>query len=462
MSNINEIAKQTLVALKERKLKPTPENYSEIFEELSEKYGFVTNSKVQLEKYRSLLLPIYQQELKNKPLRSLEQFITFLISSLNRKNVNQGNNDFFELLFTISRVLQISKDKKVRDLAKITSGRILKTMDSESVFLLTKKWKEFEKTYEDSDLDKNLHKYGLSKYDDFDIIIKKLLIKLNERSYEYISSLILLCLNPSLVEDLKIKAFMHYITQKPFIVTEPRFKNELMECVNRRVNVDNAYVQKNLNFFDENLKKIQKLLVLLDKSSQSNMEFINSLKPNEKGEVILSFEDLKFKFTQLNEKIDSLNATIKFTQNLEEREAWSALKELEKLDENYIKYKVNYSLALFSIVNYRFIMEKYGINSLNEIFARFRKILKESCSELDELWMIDEKSYLIVAPGKSKEEIENMVKTDLEAIENFRFIYKQDLITPKISTFYLDKQSKPELNIYEELLEKISQNDQSE
>ncbi|MCH5337109.1 MAG: hypothetical protein J1D99_06825, partial [Campylobacter sp.] len=106
--------------------------------------------------------------------------------------------------------------------------------------------------------------------------------------------------------------------------------------------------------------------------------------------------------------------------------------------------------------------EKYGINSLNEIFARFRKILKESCSELDELWMIDEKSYLVVAPGKNKEEIENMVKTDLEAIENFRFIYKQDLITPKISTFYLDKQSKPELNIYEELLEKISQNDQSE
>ncbi|MCH5336199.1 MAG: hypothetical protein J1D99_02150, partial [Campylobacter sp.] len=76
MSNINEIAKQTLVALKERKLKPTPENYSEIFEELSEKYGFITNSKVQLEKYRSLLLPIYQQELQSKPLRSLEQFIS--------------------------------------------------------------------------------------------------------------------------------------------------------------------------------------------------------------------------------------------------------------------------------------------------------------------------------------------------------------------------------------------------
>ena len=458
MSNINEIARETLITLKERKLKPTPENYSEIFEELSQKHGFVTNSKIQLDKYRSLLLPIYQQELRDKPLRSLEQFISFLISALNRKNTKQGD-EFFELLSTISKILQISKDKKVRDLAKITSACILKTMDSESIYLLSKKWKEFEKNYEDNDLDKEMRKYGLNRYDDFDSVIKKLINKLDERSYEYISGLILLCLNPSLVEDLKIEAFIHELSQKPYIVRESSFKNELLECVNRRIAVDNIYVQKNLNFLDENLRKISELLTILDKSHQNNINFINSLNPNENGEVVLSFEDLKLKFTQLNEKIKTLNAAVQFTQNLEEREAWSVLKELEKLDENYIKYKVNYSLALFSISNYRFIMEKYGVSSLNEIFVRFKKILKESCTEFDELWMIDEKSYLIVAPGKSKEDIENIVKTDLKAIENFRFIYKQDLITPKISAFYLDKQSKPDSNIYEELLEKIAQND---
>ncbi|ARJ57322.1 hypothetical protein CCUN_1750 [Campylobacter cuniculorum DSM 23162 = LMG 24588] len=458
MSNINEIARETLITLKERKLKPTPENYSEIFEELSQKHGFVTNSKIRLDKYRSLLLPIYQQELRDKPLRSLEQFISFLISALNRKNTKQGD-EFFELLSTISKILQISRDKKVRDLAKITSACILKTMDSESIYLLSKKWKEFEKNYEDNDLDKEMRKYGLNRYDDFDSMIKKLINKLDERSYEHISGLILLCLNPSLVEDLKIEAFIHELSQKPYIVSEAHFKNELLECVNRRIAVDNIYVQKNLNFLDENLRKISELLTILDKSHQNNINFINSLNPNENGEVVLSFEDLKLKFTQLNEKIKTLNAAVQFTQNLEEREAWSVLKELEKLDENYIKYKVNYSLALFSISNYRFIMEKYGVSSLNEIFVRFKKILKESCTEFDELWMIDEKSYLIVAPGKSKEDIENIVKTDLKAIENFRFIYKQDLITPKISAFYLDKQSKPDSNIYEELLEKIAQND---
>ncbi|EKF1384124.1 hypothetical protein OX508_001447, partial [Campylobacter jejuni] len=49
--NTNEIAKQTLIALKERKLKPTPENYTEIFEELSLKYGITSSNKAKLDKY---------------------------------------------------------------------------------------------------------------------------------------------------------------------------------------------------------------------------------------------------------------------------------------------------------------------------------------------------------------------------------------------------------------------------
>lgn len=453
--NTNEIAKQTLITLKERKLKPTPENYTEIFEELSLKYGITSSNKAKLDKYKTLLLPIYQQELNSKTIRSLEELISFLISVLNRQSGKQFS-EFFDFLYTISKTLQISKDKKIRDLAKVTSIRISKTMDSESIYLLTKKWKELERNYDENDLEEQARKYDISKYDDYDSVIKKLLVKLEERSYEHFSELLCLGLNPSLVEDLKIQGFIQNLTQKPFVIGEENFKNELMEFINHRIMVDNMYVQKNLNFFNDNLKKIYELLVLLNKSNEKNMDFINTLKPDENGEVKLSFEDLKLKFKQLGEKITSLNNQIEFTQSLEEREAWSVLKELDKMDENFNKYKVNYSLALFSIVNYRFIMEKYGMGSLNEIFVRFKKILKDSCSEFDELWMIDEKSYLIVSPGKSKDEITQLVNTNLKTIENFRFIYKQDIITPKIHVAYLDKQSKPSINILDELIKQIA------
>ncbi len=457
--NINEIAKETLITLKDRKLRPTPENYTEIFEELSSKYGLISSNKAKLEKYKALLLPNYQQESNSKPIRTLEEFISFLISVLNRQNGKQFS-DFFELLTTLSKSLQVSKDKKIKDLAKITSVRISKTMDSESIYLLSKKWKEFEKNYNEGELEVELRKYGISKYDDFDIVIKKLLNKLEERNPELFAELLASCLNPSLVEDLKIHGFAQNLLQKPFILSESGFKNELLEFVNRRVMVDNMYVQKNLNFFNDNLKKIYELFLLLSKSNEQNMDFINTLKPDEQGEIKLSFELLKQKFIQLDEKINSLSAQIEFAQNLEERESWNVLKELERLDENYNKYKVNYSLALFSIKNYRFIMEKYGLGSLNEIFVRFKKILKDSCAEFDELWMIDEKSYLIISPGKNKEKVAQLVQENLKTIENFRFIYKKDIITPKIITAYLDKQSKSNSNILEELISQISNLDE--
>lgn len=91
-----------------------------------------------------MLLPNYQQELNSKSIRTLEELISFLISALNRQNGKQFS-EFFDFLATLSKSLQVSKDKKIRDLAKITSIRISKTMDSESIYLLSKKWKEFEK-----------------------------------------------------------------------------------------------------------------------------------------------------------------------------------------------------------------------------------------------------------------------------------------------------------------------------
>ncbi|AXP08426.1 hypothetical protein N4T57_03690 [Campylobacter hepaticus] len=453
--NINEIAKQTLIVLKERKLKPTPENYTEIFEEISSKYGITSSNKIKLDKYKALLLPIYQQELDLKTVRNLEELVSFLISILNRQSGKQFS-EFFELLTLISKILQISKDKKIKELARITSIRISKTMDSENIYLLSKKWKELENSYEESDLEEQLRKYGINKHDDYDSVIKKLLTKLQKHGDEYFAHLLSLGLKPSLVQDLKIQTFMQNLMQKPFIINEDNFKTELMQLINYRLAVDNMYVQKNLNFFNDNLKKIEELLFLLDKSYESNIDFIHSLKADENGKIRLSFEDLKLKFQRLGEKITSLHNQIQFAQNIEEREAWNVFKELDKMDENFNKYKVNYSLVLFSITNYLFIMEKYGIGSLNEIFVRFKKILKDSCSELDELWMIDEKSYLIISPGKSKDEMTQLIAKNLRAIENFRFIHKQDIITPKIHVTYLDKQSKPNMNLLEELMKQIT------
>lgn len=455
-TNINEIAKETLINLKEKKLKPTPENYTEVFEELSKKHGFSSAVTEKLEKYKNLLLPYYKKECNAKNIHNIEQFISFVISTLNRQNGRQFN-EFFELIMSILTALQKSRERKVKELVQTSLARISKAMESESIYLLEKKWKEFEKNYENEEIDNEMLKYGISKYEDFETAIKKLLKELDSRSYEYFANLLVSCLNPSLVEDLRIQGFAKNLQEKSFLITEEKFKNELLNYVNKRINADNLYIQKNLNFFDENLKKIDRLLNALDTFNQGNLSFISMLEKDENGEIKLSFEDLKNKFSILDEKIKALNHQLQFVQNAQHRESWDMLKELEILDSNYTKYKINYVLAVFSVQNYRFIMEKYGVASLNEIFVRFKKILKESCTEFDELWMIDEKSYVIMSAGRSKEEIAILVESNLQSIENFRFIHKQDIIIPKIKAVYLDKKENPDINIFEELLKQVNE-----
>ncbi|MBK1994200.1 hypothetical protein FSE90_08065, partial [Campylobacter novaezeelandiae] len=82
-----------------------------------------------------------------------------------------------------------------------------------------------------------------------------------------------------------------------------------------------------------------------------------------------------------------------------------------------------------------------------------------NCKELDELWMIDEKSYLIISPGKNKEQMTSLVENNLKAIENFKFIYKNDLISPKIRSVCLDRDSNSDGNILEELIKQINTNE---
>ncbi|TEY04581.1 hypothetical protein [Campylobacter sp. US33a] len=452
MPNINEIARETLSLLRERKLKPTPENYTEIFEELSKKYGLITSAKAKVNKYQSLLMPMYQQELLGKNIRNVDEFLSFLVSRLNMQN-GVLFNQFFELVNTILNILKISKDRKIKDMASMSASRISKAMDSEAMYLLQKKWQEFEQKYDDVELENELKKYGI-KHEEFSLSIKKLLNQLEQRSYEYFADLLSITLIPSLAKDKKIDLFTQQLLEKPFMLSFNDFKNTLLNVVNKRIMDDNIYTQKYLNFFDKNLKNIIQAFHNLENLNQEHIDFIEALPKDEKGEVKISFEELKMKFLSLNEKLQILNTQINDSQN-ENIETWGITNELEKMDENFKLYNINYALCIYTVANYQFIMEKYGLDTLNEIFSRFKRILQESCSKNGELWMMDENTYLLIVRGKNKEELEKMIAQNIQTITSTRFIYKQDIIIPKISSFFIDKQSYPSANIYEELLKKI-------
>ena len=461
MANINEIAKETLLILKERGLKPTPENYTEIFEELALKNGMSAGTKEKIAKFKALLIPNSQDEIQLQKMKNIDEFLSFLISKLNRQGREKGV-EFFGLLTHILKMQLSSKDKKLKDMASTTLGQLSKTMESESIYLIEKKWSEWANAYkDDKEIESKLAEYGI-KFDDFASTIAKLLIQLKAHSYKRFVRLLALCLQPSLTQNEKLKNFEQKLRDKPYILgfdskNNDEFYNELTQMVNKRVSADMIFVQRNLSFFDENLRKLSEMLDSLMSLNQKNISSINSLKAGKDGKISVGFEELKSKFEALSDKFVSISRQVSSMNDSKEREEWSLQSHILKLDEQFLQNGDNYALCVFSISNYRFIIEKYGLKNLNEILTRFRRILKDNCDKNDELWMLDEKSYLLIIYNRTYNKIIEVMQKNVAQLENFKFIYKDEVIKPKIINFCMDKESYPHINILEELTKKIEQ-----
>jgi len=52
---VSQIVKEALSEIKDRHLMLTPENYTEVYNEISKKYGFTTEESKKIEKYISRL-----------------------------------------------------------------------------------------------------------------------------------------------------------------------------------------------------------------------------------------------------------------------------------------------------------------------------------------------------------------------------------------------------------------------
>ena len=461
MANINEIAKETLLILKERGLKPTPENYTEIFEELALKNGMSAGTKEKIAKFKALLIPNSQDEIQLQKMKNIDEFLSFLISKLNRQGREKGV-EFFGLLTHILKMQLSSKDKKLKDMDSTTLGQLSKTMESESIYLIEKKWSEWANAYkDDKEIESKLAEYGI-KFDDFASTIAKLLIQLKAHSYKRFVRLLALCLQPSLTQNEKLKNFEQKLRDKPYILgfdskNNDEFYNELTQMVNKRVSADMIFVQRNLSFFDENLRKLSQMLDSLMSLNQKNISSINSLRAGKDGKVSVGFEELKSKFEALSDKFASISRQVSSMNDSKEREEWSLQSHILKLDEQFLQNGDNYALCVFSISNYRFIIEKYGLKNLNEILTRFRRILKDNCDKNDELWMLDEKSYLLIIYNRTYNKIIEVMQKNVAQLENFKFIYKDEVIKPKIINFCMDKDSYPHINILEELTKKIEQ-----
>ncbi|TXE89337.1 hypothetical protein FPD38_01175 [Campylobacter volucris] len=455
-SHINEIAKETLIKLKERKLHPTPENYSEIFEECAKRSGVASSSKIRIEKYINLLDDIYKQELKQKKIHTIDEFLAFLVSRLNRQT-SRKYEDVYALLELIIQQLSISKDKKIKELAQNSLHRLSQAMDIETIYLLRAKWKELEKNYEDNELLKKLDEFNIKNFLDFHSLVEKLILALKERSYEKQAQLLLIALDPLFGESKEINNFKEQLKENPKLIARKEFVHEFCLMIQKKDTIDRNYIQKNLSFFNKHLENLNQMVSKLYDNTQEDVKFINTLTKDENGNVQINFDVLKEKLLQANEQVAQIKTQIHATSDDEQREQWNLAQELKKLDENYHLYAVNYALCFFKINHIERVIDTYGIDSFKTIGEKFKKVLKSLCKNTEEIWILDESSYLIILPGKDLEYAQIFTQKALKMIDDYKFIYKDEVVKLNLSTSYIEKSSFTDGDILKELIDKSMQ-----
>lgn len=450
-SSIASIAKATLVRLGEKKLHPTPANYAEVFEECAKEVGFSSSSQALIKKYIAMLDEIYQQELKNKRVRNLEELATFLIARINSQAAKK-HKEIVELFRFIMDALLISRDKKVKDIAAMSLPKIIENMDLENIYLLKNKWREFKSSYDSEPLFKELESRGI-KTNDFYSLMTAFLDNLELRSFEKQAKLLIQALKPSFGQNNSLDNFIKELEQNPKIIARRDFELRFFQALEKKNTAENIFVEKNLSFFSNNLSSIDEMLSSLFDKNDENIKLISTHKLDEKGDIKISFEFLNKRFKEINEQVARIKARVNATQDNDERQDWNLYKEIAKLDENFKDYKVNYALCVFKVLNSAFIMEKYGLNSFNVMSLKFKNTLRSFCEGADELWIIDESSFLTVLPGKDYAKAIVHLEKVLAEMDAYSFIYKDELVKFDIFSKALEKASNADTNILESLLD---------
>ena len=81
---VSQIVKEALGEIRDRHLMLTPENYTEVYNEISKKYGFTTEESRKIEKYISRLGDDYKMQAINLHIKTIDEFVAFMTARLSR------------------------------------------------------------------------------------------------------------------------------------------------------------------------------------------------------------------------------------------------------------------------------------------------------------------------------------------------------------------------------------------
>ena len=171
---VSQIVKEALSEIKDRHLMLTPENYTEVYNEISKKYGFTTEESKKIEKYISRLGEEYKSQALSLHIKTVDEFVAFMTARLSRGGqqtaTTQPADDkkLKSLNAFARRILQaisMLHNKDAKTLAEQGMQLLARRYDEKTLDDMCHKWFDFVSAY-DTEFLEFLKYYGVRDFED--------------------------------------------------------------------------------------------------------------------------------------------------------------------------------------------------------------------------------------------------------------------------------------------------------
>ena len=478
---VSQIVKEALSEIKDRHLMLTPENYTEVYNEISKKYGFTTEESKKIEKYISRLADDYKAQAISLHIKTVDEFVAFMTARLSHGAKNGAtqvvdDKKLKSLNAFARRILQaisMLHNKDAKALAEQGMQLLARRYDEKNLEEMCLKWFDFVSSYDTEFLD-FLKYYGVRDFDDLKTMsaeLEKFLSQKNESGEENaLVELLNFALEPSITKELgeELSTIRNVLKQNPQSLNSKEFQEKIKTFVDRRIEEDRTEIIEKVGSLNNILQSIGERISDIAASSKSSSAKVQSIK-NDLKNVNLNANSidhvksmlieiagaLEIESKELGLEMNSKQATISELQNrvtslekeleaakLESKEDFltkvatkrALMSEIQRIEEAYKRYGTDYSICFVDIDFFKKINDTYGHEAGDVILSAVAQVLKKNARKVDFVGRYGGEEFVILLPSTSLKDGVRFGEKLRSMIENFKFIYKNERIKVTISS----------------------------
>lgn len=480
--NINVIAKETIVELTKRNLLLTPENYSEVFDEVAKKYGRISQNSDKIQGYIAKLNPMLAQDVKGRNVKSLEELVVFLISKANGIKEDNTDKKIITNYSILCRKLFSILSKIPNKATKYLSEESLNKLNNINIRTLEDLKNDWINVEDDQfELNNKIQHLGLNARDDFKEILDELASKLEKSNAdsicENLAPSVAYSLTPSIANYVneEINQFCESISAEPQILGAKQIAEQFKNLIKKRIDIDRAEISSSNKVLNDVLEQISdKIVNILNMATNSQVKVqeikkeIESIKAEDRAmqvikekliAIVATFEkeiidlkektkqdadtlgELKIKVQGLEQEINKLREETQvdfLTQLANKRQLEEQLKLAE---ESYGRYNINYSIAFFDIDHFKVINDTYGHAAGDTILANLGNIILNNIRKLDCAGRYGGEEFMVILPHSSIDDAVKFAEKIRVLVSEQKFLCKGKTISIRVSGGVSDRKS---------------------